>query len=148
MKKTTAKKVLSIMSCIVLTAAAALTTACTKEEQSAPAQTSAAQSSAPAELGEGQNSFDFTVTDKDGNSTAYIIRTDKTIVGEALQELGLISGDEGEFGLYVKTVNGITADYDIDGTYWAFYINDEYAVTGVDATEITAGDVYSFRIEG
>ena len=59
----------------------------------------------------------------------------------------MIDGDESEYGLYVKTVNGITADYDTDGVYWAFYINDEYAPTGVDSTTITEGERYSFRIE-
>ena len=52
-----------------------------------------------------------------------------------------------DYGLYVKEVNGITADYDVDGTYWAFYINDEYASTGVDSTNITEGDNYSFKVE-
>ena len=42
----------------------------------------------------------------------------------------------------VKTVNGITADYNVDRSYWAFYINGEYAMTGVDGTEIKAGDAY------
>ena len=98
-------------------------------------------------LGEGKTQFNFTVVDKDGNETAFEIHTDKEMVGDALTELGLISGDEGEYGLYVKTVNDITADYDTDGSYWAFYVNDEYAQTGVDLTPITEGDSYSFKIE-
>ena len=98
-------------------------------------------------LGEGKTQFHFTVVDKDGNETAFEIHTDKEMVGDALTELGLISGDEGEYGLYVKTVNDITADYDTDGSYWAFYVNDEYAQTGVDLTPITEGDSYSFKIE-
>ena len=59
----------------------------------------------------------------------------------------MIAGDESEYGLYVKTVNGITADYDKDGVYWAFYVNGEYAQTGVDSTSITEGDSYSFKVE-
>lgn len=98
-------------------------------------------------LGEGKTQFNFTVVDKDGNETAFEIHTDKEMVGDALTELNLISGDEGDYGLYVKTVNGITADYDTDGSYWAFYVNNEYAQTGVDLTPITEGDYYSFKIE-
>ena len=98
-------------------------------------------------LGEGQTKFTFTVVDKDGNETAFEIHTDKENVGDALLEHDLIAGDESEYGLYVKTVNGITADYDVDQTYWAFYVNDEYAQTGVDSTTITAGDSYSFKVE-
>ncbi len=74
----------------------------------------------------------------------FTVKTDKTTVGAALLEHGLIAGDDSEYGLYVKTVNGITADYDVDKSYWAFYINDEYAMTGVDSTEITEGATYSF----
>ena len=88
----------------------------------------------------------FTVTDKEGNSTEFIVCTDKTIVGEALLEAGLIEGEEGQFGLYVKKVNGIVADYDIDKTYWAFYVDGEYGMTGVDQTEIEEGKVYEFRV--
>ena len=56
-------------------------------------------------------------------------------------------GEDGQYGLYVKTVNGITADYDVDGTYWAFYINGEYAMSGVDVTDIAAGSTYAFKVE-
>lgn len=98
-------------------------------------------------LGEGETQFDFTVVDQEGEETQFEIHTDKEIVGEALQELGLIEGEDGEYGLFVKTVNGITADYDKDGVYWAFYVNDEYAQSGVDSTEIAEGESYTFKVE-
>lgn len=98
-------------------------------------------------LGEGSTKFAFTVTDHDGNETGFEIHTDKETVGEALLEVGLIEGEESEYGLYVKTVNGITADYDKDGVYWAFYVNGEYAQSGVDSTTITEGETYSFKVE-
>ena len=98
-------------------------------------------------LGEGETKFSFTVVDKDGKETNFEIHTDKKTVGEALLELELISGEESEYGLYVKTVNGITADYDVDKTYWAFYVDGEYATAGVDTTTIEAGAAYSFKVE-
>lgn len=98
-------------------------------------------------LGKGAKQFDFVVVDKDGNRTEFEIHTDKETVGEALLDLGLIAGDTGDYGLYVKTVNGITVDYDTDGKYWAFYVNDEYATSGVDFTAIAEGEVYSFKVE-
>ena len=148
MIKTNVTKVLSLILCTVLIAAMALfTTACSDNAQNNETTTEAQQNSDVTVLGEGETVFAFTVTDKDGNETAFEIHTDKTIVGEALQELELIAGDMGDFGLYVKTVNGITADYDVDGTYWAFYIDGEYAMTGVDATEIVAGSSYAFKVE-
>lgn len=55
--------------------------------------------------------------------------------------------DGAEIGEGSKNVNGMTADCDKDGVYWAFYIDGEYAMTGVDATNITDGAQYAFRME-
>jgi hypothetical protein len=76
----------------------------------------------------------------------FTIKTDKTMVGEALMEHGLIAGEQGAYGLYVKQVNGMTADYDVDQTYWAFYVNGEYGGTGVDMTEINEADTYQLEL--
>ena len=64
-----------------------------------------------------------------------------------LLDIGLIEGDESEYGLFVKTVDGVTKDYDTDGQYWSFYIDGEYAMSGVDSTDIVAGSSYEFRVE-
>ena len=93
------------------------------------------------------NTFTFEVVDANGNKTQLPVMTDVKMLGDALQKLGYIKGEQGPYGLYIKEVNGITADYDIDGTYWAFYINDEMSVKGVDQTEIVDGAIYSFRVE-
>lgn len=93
-------------------------------------------------MGEGSTTFYFTAQDVDGAVTKYEIHTDATTVGEALLALELIAGDDSEYGLYVTSVNGITADWDTEKAYWAFYIDGEYAQTGVDATEIVAGSTY------
>lgn len=93
------------------------------------------------ELGSGAKTVVVEVKAEDQQVT-FTIKTDKDTVGAALLEHGLIAGEEGAYGLYVKQVNGITADYDVDQTYWSFYINGEYAMTGVDTTEITEGATY------
>lgn len=167
MQKKLIKNKLSSILCIVLIVAMALfTTACNDNESKETATTKETETTTSSNmeedttlgnaaddtesdnvLGEGNTKFMFTVVDQEGNETQFEIHTDKTTVGDALQEVGLIEGEEGEYGLYVKTVNGITADYDVDGTYWAFYINDEYAMSGVDTTEIEEGDSYSFKVE-
>ncbi len=153
------RKSLSLFLSFVLITAIALVSGCNDNKEAPQNNSSSAvenndKSSATEESkgevtvkGEGKTKFNFAVTDKDGNVTNYEIRTDKTIVGEALQELGLIEGDEGDFGLYVKKVNGITADFDVDGTYWAFYVNGAYATSGVDKTEIKDGESYAFKVE-
>lgn len=94
------------------------------------------------EKGEGATSFYFTVKNVDNTVSKFIIHTNKTTVGAALLELGLIEGEDSEYGLMVKSVNGITADWETEKAYWAFYINGEYAQTGVDSTEIVEDAVY------
>ena len=75
-------------------------------------------------------------------AVTFTIHTDKDTVGAALAEHNLITGEEGPFGIYIKAVNGITADYDVDQSYWGFYINGELAMTGVDGTNIEEGVNY------
>lgn len=98
-------------------------------------------------VGQGATAFAVEVTDTEGNKTTFTVNTDEKMVGAALQTLNLISGEKGDYGLYVKEVTGITTDYEKDGTYWAFYIDGQYALTGVDSTEVKAGAVYGFAVE-
>ncbi|MDR0984241.1 MAG: DUF4430 domain-containing protein [Ruminococcus sp.] len=99
------------------------------------------------EIGEGAKSFSFEVVGKDGTSEFYNVKTNETTVGAALLAVNLIAGDKSEYGLMVKTVNGVEADYDKDGAYWAFYINGEYATVGVDSAKVEDGKTYSFKYE-
>lgn len=158
------RKLASVL-CIALFAAAALCTAgCDDgkngDQGSASTSTPAAtqgqgEAAAPANgtfedgatLGEGATQFTFTVVDADGNETTATVNTDAKTLGEALLDLGVIAGDDGDYGLYVKTVNGQTLDYDKDGAYWALYVGDQYATTGVDSTELEPGETYSFKAE-
>ena len=80
----------------------------------------------------------------DGKSVTFTVKTDAKTLGEALIAHNLIAGDQGDFGLYIKFVNGIRADYDLDQRYWNFTKNGEYMMTGVDGTEIADGEVYEF----
>ncbi len=166
MKTTNTKWWLSLILCLVLMAAMALlTTGCndTTETPQTSAETTAAtevnvettadtvaETTAPTSditvKGEGDTMFYFNVIDKDGNITKFEIHTDKKTVGEALVALELISGEAGAFGLYVKTVNGITADYDTDQTYWEFFVGEQSSPTGVDLTNITPEATYAFKV--
>ena len=100
-----------------------------------------------ATLGQGAVSFTFTVVNGEGKEITVTINTDKETVGEALTDLGLISGEDSEYGLMVDTVNGETWNYAESGKYWALYIDGEYANTGVDSTPVTAGSNYTFKVE-
>ena len=148
MKQTRFLKRVSLILCIVLIAALALMTGCneTNTPDSTPTDTVVTATDV-TKVGTGVTSFDFTVVDQNGNKTQFTVSTNQTTVGAALLENNLIAGKNGDYGLYVKTVNGITADFNTDGTYWAFYVNDSYAMSGVDQTSIKAGETYSFRVE-
>ena len=127
--------------CVVLIVAMALSmTACTNNTPDS--------SDAGQEQGQSvEQSFTFEVVDKDGNVTTFDITTDQATVGEALLEEGLIKGEDGQYGLYVTEVNGIVADYNVDQTYWAFYVDGTYASSGVDTTDVVDGSTYSFKVE-
>jgi len=175
MKKTQSMKLLSLILCFVLVAAIALTTTgcgtatATVTATAAPATEAPAATEAPVateepvaeepaagtdvytedtELGEGSKTITFAVTDREAKLITFTIHTDAETVGNALLGVNLIAGEESAYGLYVKEVNGVIADYDVDQTYWAFYINGEYAMTGVDATALEDGAVYAFTVEG
>ena len=93
------------------------------------------------EIGSGEKTLVVEVKAND-RSVTFTIHTNQTTVGAAMIEHQLLAGEEGAYGLYVKSVNGMVADFDVDQTYWAFYVNGEYAMTGVELTEITEGATY------
>ncbi len=145
MKKHSMKRTLSLILCAVLIAAMALSvTGCSGNNKS---QWETKTFTDGETLGSGSKEFTLIVTDGDGKESTATIRTDKDLVGDALLELELIAGDPQDMGLYVKSVNGKTYDYDKDGKYWAFYIDGEYAMTGIDSTEIVPGTTYSLKAE-
>ena len=96
------------------------------------------------EVGEGENTFLFEVIDDEGLSHFWIISTNHTTVGEALVELDLIRGEETQFGLFVTEVDGLVADFDDGGAWWAFYVDGEIAMTSVTDTEIEPNITYGF----
>lgn len=98
-------------------------------------------------LGEGKTPFLFSIVDDLGQETCYEIYTNAETVGEALLSADLIEGEAGPYGLYIKTVNGILADLKVNGHYWAFYIDGEYALSGVDTTAIEPDHVYMLKFE-
>ncbi len=150
MSKTKFVRILSGLLAVMLIAVIAFTlTGCSsdKETDGTTVNTTSSDLKASEVLGEGKTIFDFKVVDPEGNEKSFEIRTDKATVGEALLEVGLIEGEDGPYGLYVKTVNGVTVDYDKDGKYWAFYENGQYAAKGVDQTSINTDTTYEFRAE-
>ena len=101
---------------------------------------------ANATVSQGEKTFTLEIAAY-GKSITLTVNTNEDVLGDALSALGLIEGENGPYGLYVKKVNGILADYDVDETYWALYIDGEYAMSGVDTTDIVAGTQYKLSRE-
>ena len=94
---------------------------------------------------EGQKHFTVTVVHKDGTEKEFTYDTDEEYLGAVLQAKGLIEGEEGPYGLMISTVDGELADWNVDQGYWALYIGEDYATTGIDTTPIEDGAVYSLE---
>lgn len=90
--------------------------------------------------------FQVIITDLEGNETTFEYTSSAASVGEALVAEGLVEGHEASYGLYIDAVNGIYADWDNEQTYWAFYINGEYATTGISDTPITSDTTYGLTL--
>ena len=95
-------------------------------------------------VNEGEKTITVEVVHKDETTNIFTYKTDVEYLGEVLFAEGLLRGEEGPYGLYITAVDGEEAIYEVDGSYWAFYQGDEYAVQGVDLTPIADGDEFSF----
>lgn len=94
---------------------------------------------------EGSKSISIEVISKEEISTKYELQTDAEYLRQAMEEAeGLeFTGSESEYGMMVETVNGELADYNVDGAYWAFYVNGDYCNYGIDTQPVEDGDAFS-----
>ena len=87
----------------------------------------------------GSKNIVVTVVLADESSEDIKINTDAEYLRGAMEEKGIVGGSESEYGLWVTTVNGVTAD-DSKQEWWCFYKDGEMLNTGVDSTPIADGD--------
>ena len=158
MRKTDFSKIMKLSVIFVLIAAMALAVvSCgnnTDSETEAPkvsGETTSSVSEATSDstgsdvssaVTEGKYTLTVTVVDDKGESKDFEIKTDADNLGDALLNAGLVEGDMEAYGLYIKVVNGIRADYDLDKAYWALSKDGEYLMTGADSTPIADGEHY------
>ncbi len=90
--------------------------------------------------------FLTTVVYEDGTYENFAIDTRQSTLGAALLEGGLIEGEEGDYGLYVTTVNGVKADESKE-QWWCLTKDGEPVATGVDSTPIANEDVFEFTLK-
>jgi hypothetical protein len=97
------------------------------------------------ETSAGSKTFTVTVVHKDGTSKDFTYSTDEEYLGAVLTAEGLLQGTEGPYGIMIDTVDGETASWDADQSYWAVYIGSEYATTGIDQIPIEDGGSYKLE---
>lgn len=101
------------------------------------------------EVTEGTKSIGITVIDNEGGENQYFIGTDAQYLREVMDELSekdfTYSGEEGSYGYYVDTINGIKVDNKT--AYWGFYVNGEYCLYGIDSQPVNDGDVFEIVYE-
>lgn len=93
-------------------------------------------------LGEGAIALTVKVVDADAVESTFTVKTDADNLADALLDAKLVDGDNGAYGLYIKFVNGVRADYDLDKAYWALYSNGEMLMTGASETPVADGEQY------
>ena len=88
-----------------------------------------------------QAKFTVTVVHADGSEKAFSYETTETKLGDYLESQGLIDSEGADDGMF-HTVDGEKADWNVNQSYWAFYLGEEYAMTGIYDTAITDGAAY------
>ena len=113
----------------VLIAATVLCTACSQAEPQVGVKTITVQI-----IVDGQDTVTKSIT------------TEAEYLREALDGENLLIGEEGPYGLFVKTVNGVTAD-DAKQQWWCFTKGGADLFTGVDTTPIADGDTFEITLK-
>lgn len=92
-----------------------------------------------------QKTVTVQVVHKDGTTKDFEITTSGATLREALDQESLVEGEESQYGLYIKTVDGETAD-DSNQEWWCVTKGGEMTSTGVDGIEIADGDTYELTL--
>lgn len=93
----------------------------------------------------GEKTITVEVVLLDGSDTETTITTEEECLRGALEQEGMIAGEEGDYGLFVTTVNGVTADESAE-QWWCFSKDGVSLETGVDSTPIADGDHYEITL--
>ncbi len=98
---------------------------------------------------EGTKAVTLEVVDDKAAKTTYALKTDaeflRGVMDEAKAKGFTYEGSESAYGLMISHVNGLRADYQQDGAYWAIYVNGAYGEYGADSQPVADGDTFTFE---
>lgn len=80
-----------------------------------------------------------------GNTKVYDIKTDSKYLGDALLEEKIISGEEGQYGLFITEAAGIKANSD-NKEWWCITKGGESIQLGISSIEISDKDKYELTL--
>lgn len=95
----------------------------------------------------GSKALTLEVVNQEKQTTEYKVQTDAEFLRQAMEEAEgfTFDGEEGDYGFTLYTINGETHNWNEDGSYWAVYVNGEYANYGIESQPVKDGDVYRFE---
>ena len=93
---------------------------------------------------QGSKSVTIEVVNKAQETKEYNLKTDAEYLKQAMEEAdGLeFKGSDGQYGLMITEVNGELAEFNTNGAYWSFYVNDEYCNYGIEQQPVNDGDTF------
>ena len=144
MKKQTRSKISLLLALLMLLASVTLTSC----RQPTPTEELWADAihTEDKELGEGEKTFALKVTAGEKSITLTVHTNEKTLA-DALLALNLVEGKNDQYGLYIKKVNGILADYDVDNYYWSLLVDGKTSFVGASGVDVNDGASFEFRRE-
>ncbi len=90
---------------------------------------------------QGPKDITVTVVYQDGTSKDYSYRTEAEYLAQVLQETGLASGEQTQYGLFIQTVDGVTVD-SAAGHWWKVRQNGQDAMVGAESLPVHQGDTF------
>lgn len=97
---------------------------------------------APAQ---GEKRVAVEVVHGDGSARRFEITTDEAYLGRALVAEEIVADDQGDYGLYIQTADGETADAGKQ-EWWCVTKGGEAVNTGADSTPIADGDRFELTL--
>ena len=97
-----------------------------------------------------ESTINIVITDYEKNELYNEeLKTNKTKLIDVLKELDIgLEFEDGQYGAYITEIKGLEQKEDDKGMYyWSYYVDDNYATTGVSACKVEDGKKYTFNYE-
>ena len=93
----------------------------------------------------GTKEITVTVVHADQSSKDFVYQTDEAYLGAVIEAEGLVEGTDGDYGLFITSVDGETAD-DSKEQWWCITKGGESVNTSADQTPIENGDQFELTM--